>query len=273
MLESAVAKARRFARDQRWGKVAAARLLRGRPDRPPELIRDFNPGPVMVVSPHMDDETIGCGGTIIKHRRAGAPVTIVYMTDGARGNPRMERDEKLIEVRKAEARRAAEVLGGPELVFLDLPERELVCDDATAALLRAQIERIAPAVVYVPWILDGHPDHMVTCRATSRALVQLDGRRASAVRVREYEVWSPLTLNCMADVTAEFEDKLRALRQFESQLADFDYVQVARGLGMYRSLFHLHVVEVLQLALELPQRAELLLELRGHVRHAVERQR
>ena len=246
MFQTAVSKARQFAREQRWAKVVAGRMLRGRPDRPPELIQDYNPGPVLVVAPHMDDETIGCGGTILRHRRAGAPVTIVYMTDGARGNPQMQRDEALIEIRKAEARRAAEILGGCELVFLDLPERELTSDAATATLLAEQVERIRPAVVYVPWSLDGHPDHIATCHATSRALMGVyttrngDTSPAPAPRVREYEVWSPLTLNCMADISAELEDKLRALRQFESQLRDFDYVQVARGLSMYRSLFHLH---------------------------------
>ena len=40
---------------------------------------------VMVLAPHMDDETIGCGGTLARHVRAGASVTVVFLTDGRHG--------------------------------------------------------------------------------------------------------------------------------------------------------------------------------------------
>jgi len=39
-----------------------------------------------VFSPHPDDETLGCGGTIIKKKRAGAEVKIFYMTDGRKSH-------------------------------------------------------------------------------------------------------------------------------------------------------------------------------------------
>lgn len=241
MLKTATSSARRFVRDQRWAHMAAGGMLRGCPDRPPDLVTDFDAGPVLVIAPHMDDEAIGCGGTIIRHRAAGAAVTVVYMTDGARGNPQMRRDESLIARRKGEAREAARLLGGPDLVFLDQPERELSGNGRAAALIARQLDRVDPAVVYLPWALDGHPDHIATCRAASRALVRVAGAGPGpGPRVREYEVWSPLTANCLVDITAQLDTKLEALGRFTSQLTDMDYVHVARGLGMYRSLFHLH---------------------------------
>ncbi len=39
-------------------------------------------GSTLVFAPHQDDETLGCGGTIIKKNRLGAKVTIVFLTDG-----------------------------------------------------------------------------------------------------------------------------------------------------------------------------------------------
>src|SRR5690348_6988030 len=49
---------------------------------------DWEPeaGKVVVLAPHMDDEIIGCGGTIARHAAAGASVTVVYLTDGRRGS-------------------------------------------------------------------------------------------------------------------------------------------------------------------------------------------
>ena len=40
---------------------------------------------IVVLAPHMDDEVIGCGGTLARHVACGAEVTIVFLTDGRRG--------------------------------------------------------------------------------------------------------------------------------------------------------------------------------------------
>ena len=70
---------------------------------------------VVVLAPHMDDETIGCGGTLALHAQRGANVTVVFMTDGRHGSsklstlPREQREQeqvRLIETRKCEARLA-----------------------------------------------------------------------------------------------------------------------------------------------------------------------
>src|SRR5262249_22255086 len=49
---------------------------------------DWEPGTgkVVVLAPHMDDEIIGCGGTVARHVDAGADVTVIYLTDGRRGS-------------------------------------------------------------------------------------------------------------------------------------------------------------------------------------------
>ena len=45
---------------------------------------------VLVVAPHMDDEVIGCGGTLLLHRSLGSDVRVVFVSDssGAVGDPR-----------------------------------------------------------------------------------------------------------------------------------------------------------------------------------------
>ena len=85
----------------------------------------------------MDDEVIGPGGTIALHRRAGATVTYVYMTDGLGSDPELNarrmpatelegRLRDLGETRKRESReKAAELLGIKELIFLDAPDGKL----------------------------------------------------------------------------------------------------------------------------------------------------
>jgi LmbE family N-acetylglucosaminyl deacetylase len=229
-------KAKRPLREQRWRHVVEQRLLKPRADRPPELIEKFDDSPVLVVAPHFDDETIGCGGTILRHRAAGAKVAVLYLTDGTFGNRELKHDPSLTAIRKGEARRAAELLGGLELRFLDLPDRGLKPDGAMVDAVAGHVREIKPAVVYLPSIFDTHPDHVAACHATSAAAARV----APHAVLREYEVWAPLVPNRLADVSDVLETKLAALRCFASQLDDLDYVAVARGLAMYRSLYHLH---------------------------------
>jgi len=77
-------------------------------------------GKVAVLAPHMDDETLGCGGTIARHVRAGASVTTIFLTDGRHGSvtnaalwgqERAREEETLVTTGKEEARRAGDVLG------------------------------------------------------------------------------------------------------------------------------------------------------------------
>jgi LmbE family N-acetylglucosaminyl deacetylase len=83
----------------------------------PQLVRTFAKPFIVVFAPHMDDEVIGPGGTIALHRRAGATVTHVFMTDGLGSDPelisrRMPADElerrlrDLAQTRKFESRKA-----------------------------------------------------------------------------------------------------------------------------------------------------------------------
>ena len=71
----------------------------------------------IVFSPHPDDETLGCGGTIAMKIKKGYNVSIVFMTDGRnallekfdiRSNPS---PQKLKGIRKEEAKQATKILG------------------------------------------------------------------------------------------------------------------------------------------------------------------
>src|SRR5277367_2511320 len=88
------------------------------PDRAPRMIRSFTADPVLVLAPHMDDEVIGCGGTLHRHVQAGAHVTVIYLTDGRSGDPNLPAGQiaQMIEERKDESRRATKLLGISDLI-------------------------------------------------------------------------------------------------------------------------------------------------------------
>jgi len=185
----------------------------------------------LVIAPHPDDESLGCGGTLCKHAARGDRVVVVYVTSGELGLKHLAR-EKAWAIREGEARRAAKVLGVAAIEFLRLPDWSVDDHVARAArLLRPILDREKPARVYLPHPREWHPDHRAALRVLRAAC------RASTVRPEAlaYEVWTPLCeYDRVEDITAELPKKLRALRAHRSQLMQFDYVRAVRGLNQFR---------------------------------------
>jgi LmbE family N-acetylglucosaminyl deacetylase len=206
----------------------------------PALVCEPGAERVLVLAPHMDDEVIGCGGTLARHARRGGEVRVVFVTDGRSGSKALtelggvERERcqrELVLERKAEARRALETLGAGEPVFLDAPDWQAASAPHLKDDLRRILDAARPEIVYLPFFLDAHPDH----RATAELLLEA-ARPDDRFECRGYEVWTPLYPNCLVDIGETVEIKRRALEHYRSQLADNDYVHAALGLNAYRSM-------------------------------------
>lgn len=240
VLRSAARKLYRTTLPARARSALLAWIVLDECHKPPQRITEFGEGPIAVLAPHMDDEAIGCGGAIALHQRAGAEVHVIMMTDGAWGDPRLRnRDPSLDDDRRAltirrkqESERCAEVLGVRHLHYLDGPDGAL---DATASLIAALedvLGAIGPRVVYVPSVFDSHADHWATCLLLARSL----GALPPACVIREYEVWTPMPITHLADISEVVALKERAVAQFESQLGEVDFVATTMGLAKYRSV-------------------------------------
>jgi LmbE family N-acetylglucosaminyl deacetylase len=144
----------------------------------------------VVFSPHPDDETLGCGGTIIRKRRMGADVTIVFVTDGSRSHRYLISEEELKSIRAKEALAASRLLGVSEnnLIFLEFKngkldeDQELVTSKVTNILMDRE-----PEEVFIPYYKDSlswSEDHLTTNRIVMSAL-QIYGKR---VVIYEYPI-------------------------------------------------------------------------------------
>jgi len=117
---------------------------------------------VLVVAPHPDDESIGCGGTLRLHADRGDRVDVVFLTSGELGIEELAADAAR-KVREDEAERAAGLLGLNRLFFLRHPDWFLSDDEEAVrvALLRV-VEECAPDRVLYPHAAEAHPDHAAT---------------------------------------------------------------------------------------------------------------
>ncbi|MCC7207422.1 MAG: PIG-L family deacetylase [Anaerolineae bacterium] len=146
----------------------------------------------VVVSPHYDDETLGCGATVLRKRAAGASVRLVFMTDGGGSHEGLIAKDELIALRRAEGDAAASRLGlDQDHVFhLGEPERGLEARLAeVSARLRDIFAACAPQEIYLPY--RGEPplwssDH----RMTTRAALDAAAAWGAPVTLYEYPVWA-----------------------------------------------------------------------------------
>ncbi|HEX7065264.1 MAG TPA: PIG-L family deacetylase [Bacillales bacterium] len=199
---------------------------------------------VLVLAPHMDDETIGLGGTIKKHAKAGAEVHCVFVTDGS-GSVSALDQKALSEARKQEIDRVQEILGISHVYYLDLPDGSVRSDAASQMKLLDLLESVNPEMIYCPPFVDCHPDHTATTQLLSDALKQW---QAGNSLIRLYEVNCPIPpgeINCVIDISNEFPDKKKAVNVFESQTIAFDgFLELNRIKTNLTNQHHINAAEV-----------------------------
>ena len=150
-------------------------------------ITDAVDAPLLVVAPHPDDETIGCGVLMARRRRAGQPVTVVVVSDGGTSHhsAQLTADE-IGRLRRQESQAACAVLGVTDVRFLGFGEERLRGPGPDLVeQLTVLLRELRPAEVAVPSAREWHPEHRIVHDA---ALDALDQAGFAGV-VREYPVW------------------------------------------------------------------------------------
>jgi N-acetylglucosamine malate deacetylase 1 len=193
---------------------------------------------VLVLAPHPDDETFGCGGTVRMLTESGIQVDVAFMTRGEQGveggqTADAQTMRRTGELRSLEAEAACQVLGVSSVFFLDgndtcLSEQPQLATAIADLLKKRQYQR-----VFCPWPEDGHEDHRATF-ALLRKAVESSGCTASFWL---YEVWKPLPANTFVPIDRTMSSKQQAIDKYESQLAQLNYGEAFVGLAAYRSLF------------------------------------
>lgn len=197
---------------------------------------------VLAVSAHPDDETLGCGATLLKHADAGDEISWVVATQAH--EPEWSR--VTIERKAREVDAVAAAYGGATVHRLGLPTTGLdaVPSSDLMAALRPAVEELRPEVVYVVHPGDVHTDH----RALYTALLSvLRPPRMHALGVRRVLAFETLSStdahppglaaafapNVFVDVTAFLDRKLEVMALFETEVQDDP---LPRGSSAIRAL-------------------------------------
>ncbi|MBN1276164.1 MAG: PIG-L family deacetylase [Deltaproteobacteria bacterium] len=187
----------------------------------------------LVFSPHPDDETIGCGGSLALHAAAGDQVKVVFLTDGAKGDTsgRIDRDS-YVAIRQKEAERACACLGISDFEFWSYEDRGLAGSRGVLRRIMDLFEVFRPELVYVPSPMEFHPDHRAACFLVCDAIKGCP----FDFDVAFYEVGQPIWVNLLVDISSVIDLKQRAIEAYESQLRERDYKGMIMALNRFRRL-------------------------------------
>jgi LmbE family N-acetylglucosaminyl deacetylase len=194
---------------------------------------------ILIVSAHPDDMEIGMGGTVAKLVEERAEITSVVVTDGGRAsNPYGWTEQRMAEERRAEALRAAEVLGVKDVIFCDQPDASDEVDvEAVRRKLVGMMTRLKPTEIYtLHEELDRHPGHRQVGKLVRESVSESGHTPAGGVWA--YEVWGPFARwDRLEYIDAYVEKKRLAIAEHRSQVATIPYGEGVLGLNRWRAVF------------------------------------
>ena len=117
---------------------------------------------VLVVAVHADDETLGCGGTLLKHKAQGDEIYWLLLTGPTLNHPSHFTEER-IQARKEITNRINNAYNFNGLEYLELPTQLLHTLDLRDIIKRISevFKRIHPNIIYTMFANDVHSDHRV----------------------------------------------------------------------------------------------------------------
>jgi len=189
----------------------------------------------LVLSPHPDDDVIGCGGALSLLTKQNTEVKTVYLTQGSSGSEnRLSLSEKktLGKTREDEARKASGEMGVLDVEFWRYKDGDLSSGQAIGKLMKEVLAKYNPEVIFCPTFQDPHPDHAETIKilyGSMKSMPHFNGE------IWMYEVWSPLFANRLLKIDQYIETKKQALVSHKSQLSSRSYLDAVLGLASYRA--------------------------------------
>lgn len=180
---------------------------------------------MLIIAPHPDDESIGCGGLISMYPKQ---CEILVMTDGGRGDINTSYYE-MTQIRKTEFERAVRQVGIEAYRFLDYSDGELILYPNCFE----KIDFVKYTKIFIPHYSEQHADH----KAVNKYLcAELNKRGYGNIEVYQYETRSAVDEEIIGlDISLCIDKKLNMIREYKSQVKGYDYVAFVEALANYHA--------------------------------------
>ena len=201
---------------------------------------------IIILAPHPDDETLGCGGTIRLLRKSGKQVKVIFLTSGDQADPsnpasKIYHGEEHITdysmMREREASKALKILDVSDYVFLRFPDRKLdMYYESVLGRLLDVIKEYAADTIFSPSMIELNPDHRTTAALAMEIQRRGENVVPDPISLLFYEVATPLRPNILIDISSTRKIKKKAVKMYGSQLRLTPYLKCAAALNEVRTL-------------------------------------
>ena len=187
---------------------------------------------ILILSPHADDEILGCGGVISNYSKKNYETNVLILTNAHVGAPEIF-SKKLIDLIRKESKIANKFIGTKKLFFEDLPALKLKQYPIykIANVISKYILNIKPEIVFIPSKNDIHEDHKVIFNAAKVALRV--NKKSNLKKILSYEVLSETEWNeneksfnpnyFIKLSKADINKKIKAFLKYKSQVKKFPH--------------------------------------------------
>ena len=178
---------------------------------------------ILVVAVHPDDETLGCGGTLLRHRATGDETHWLIVTEAGNDALKLRRAAQVEQIRQAYGFTDIHPLNFPTTCLDQLATGELV--NAIAGVVAA----VTPEVVYLPFAYDIHSDHRIVFEAAyscTKVFRYPSVRRVLMMETMSETDFSPampgqfFIPNVFVDIEDYLEKKLNIARIYEDEMGN-----------------------------------------------------
>ena len=195
---------------------------------------------VLIIAVHPDDETLGCGGTLLKHKANGDEIHWLICTT-------IDKNHSYYETREKEIEQVSKLYDFDSVHNLRLKTMQV--DEYSMSELIGSISKIInevqPNIVYLPFKGDVHSDHRKIFEASyscTKSFRYPFIKKIYMLEALSETEFAPSTKedsfipNVFIDISEFFEKKIEIMKVFESEIAEHPFPRSERNLRALATL-------------------------------------
>tara|TARA_Y100001935_G_C17310048_1_gene515208 strand:+ start:4283 stop:4951 length:669 start_codon:yes stop_codon:yes gene_type:complete len=185
---------------------------------------------ILVIAPHPDDETLGCGGTLFRHKNDGDKIYWLIVTGISKD---LGWTKESIKKRDNEIEIVAQKYGFSDVFNFRFPTTKI--DTLPISDLVGRITDIyriiKPNIIYMPFAFDVHTDHQIIAKALQstfkwfryphiKKVYMYETSSESEFNFAEKRIFQP---NIFVNISQYLDKKIETMKTYDSEIGQFPF--------------------------------------------------